>query len=202
MGWCEWFAQDEMYDSYHRLEWGIPCHDDRKLFEYLMLECLQCGLSWSLVMKKRTVFDEAFRGWDWEEIAAFRISDAERALAVDGMINSARKVGAIVGNARRFQDVVEEFGSFDSYIWSFTDGKVVVYDRPEGARLPASNGLSERVASDLKRRGFQLVGPTNVYAYLQGIGVVNDHDRDCEVGRQVLETHPYVVLPPDDEVLS
>lgn len=200
MGWCEWFAKDEMYEPYHRLEWGIPCHDDRRLFEYLMLECLQCGLSWTTIMRKRRAFDEAFADWDWEAVAGFEAVDVEHAMSVEGMIRSPRKVAAIVNNAGRFAEVVSEFESFDAYIWSFTDGRVVVYDRPEGARLPASNGLSQRVATDLKGRGFKFVGPTSVYAYLQGIGVIHDHDRGCEVGRQVLATHPHVMLPPDGEV--
>lgn len=200
MGWCDWFEHDDMYRPYHRDEWGCPCHDDRKLFEYLMLECLQCGLSWTTIMRKRDAFDEAFAGWDYEAIVEWDDSDRTRCLSVDGMIRSPKKVDAIIRNAEAFMSVRQEFGSFDAYIWGFTDGNVVVYDRPEGARLPAHNGLSRKVAKDLKARGFSFVGPTSTYAFLQSVGIVCDHERDCAVGREILAGHPHVTLPADGEV--
>lgn len=201
MGWCKWFDGDDMYRPYHQAEWGRPCHDDRRLFEYLMLECLQCGLSWSLIMGRRPSFDMAFVGWDYDAIAAWDDADKERCLSVDGMLRSPRKVDAVVGNARAFVGIREEFGSFDAYLWGFTNGRAIVYDRPEGARLPSSNGLSAAIATDLRARGFSFVGPTTVYAFLQGVGVVCDHDGDCPIGREILAGHPHELRPADGEVL-
>lgn len=201
MGWCEWFEHDDMYRPYHRDEWGHPCHDDRRLFEYLMLECLQCGLSWTTIMRKRDAFDEAFVGWDYEAIARWDDADRKRCLAVDGMIRSPRKVDAIVGNAAAFMSVRQEFGSFDAYIWGYTDGKSVMCDRPDGARLPTHNGLSRRIAKDLRGRGFSFVGPTTTYAFLQSVGIICDHDGDCPVGKAILASHPHVILPVDNEVM-
>lgn len=200
MGWCQWFEESDLYRSYHQGEWGHPCHDDRKLFEYLMLECLQCGLSWSLVMRRRKAFDKAFMDWDFEAIAEWDDDDCMRCLSTEGMLNSPRKVTAIVGNARAFVLLRQRHGSFDSYLWDFSDNKVIVYNRPVGSRLPAHNGLSTRIAKSLKDAGFSYVGPTTVYAFLQGVGVICDHDRDCPVGKMILESHPHVILPVDDEV--
>ena len=200
MGWCQWFDQDEMYRPYHRDEWGRPCHEDRKLFEYLMLECLQCGLSWSLVMRRRPVFDTVFSGWDWRRIQNWTESDIKRAIETDGMLRSPRKVRAIVGNAKAFAAVVSEWGSFDRYIWHFSGYKTIRYARKADARLPRHNGLATIIATDLRNQGFSYVGPTTVYAFLQSVGVVNDHDEDCEIGKEILSFSPYEIRQPDNEV--
>lgn len=178
--WCDWFVgHGELWRDYHDKEWGQPVHDDQRLFEYLLMECMSCGLSWGLMMKKRDVFRSVFAGFDFHRVAAFTDEDIDEATAVDGMIHSRRKVEGIVNNARQVQKVIEEVGSFDRYIWSFTDDKVVRYKENEDGVVLTSSPLSDAVAKDMKRRGFKYVGTVIIYSYLQGIGVINDHHNDC-----------------------
>lgn len=178
--WCEWFVgHSPMWRDYHDKEWGQPVHDDRRLFEYLLMECMSCGLSWGLMLQKREVFRSVFADYDFHRVASFTDEDIDRATAAEGMIHSRRKVLGIVNNAQRMLEVINEFGSFDRYIWSFTDGKVIRYeDNADGVVLTRSP-LSDAVAKDMKRRGFKFVGTVIIYSYLQGIGVINDHHKDC-----------------------
>ena len=179
MSYCDWDTTDELCLRYHDEEWGVPLHDDRGQFEFLSLEVMQCGLNWTMMLHKREVFRACFAGFDFDAVAAFGPEDVERILEAPGMIRSRRKVEAIINNARCFQRVREEFGSFDAYLWGFSDGKTILYNKHEDGWIPVSNGLSARIAADLRRRGFKYLGPTTVYSHLQACGIINDHGRDC-----------------------
>ena len=157
--WCWAFASDEDR-RYHDTEWGVPVHDDTRMFEHLSLECLQCGLSWNTILLKRPVFRACFAGFDIDAVAAMGEDDVERILATPGMLRSRAKVRAIIGNARATQRVRDEFGgSFAAYFWSWTDGATILYEGHDEGGIPARNGLSARIAADLKRRGLLLRGP-------------------------------------------
>ncbi len=192
MGHCSWGGMNEAMQIYHDTEWGVPVHDDRTMFEHLMLEVMQCGLSWDLMLKKRAVFHACFDGFDFEKIAAYDEADEERIMATPGMIRSIRKIRAVIGNARRYLEVREEFGSFCEYIWGCTDGKMILYRGHGEGRVPVSNGLSEKIARDLKRRGFRFVGPVTIYSHLQACGIINDHADDCPCRRRIIESHPTI----------
>ena len=182
---CAWSRIDERMAHYHDTEWGVPVHDDRLLFEHLMLEVMQCGLSWALMLKKREAFHQAFAGFDPVKLAAFTAADIEAALAVPGMIRSRRKVEAVVSNARAFLAMQAEFGSFSAWLWGFTQGKMLVY-RSHAQAMPASNALSDEVSSALKARGFRYLGTVTVYSMLQACGIINDHQHDCPRFREVM----------------
>jgi DNA-3-methyladenine glycosylase I len=177
---CHWAeGGDPDYVRYHDREWGRPLHDDRRLFEMLTLEGAQAGLSWSTVLRKRAHYRRAFARFDPRKVARFgRVKKA--ALLLDaGIIRNRLKIDSTVSNARCFIAVQQEFGSFDRYLWSFVDGRAVI-NRPRTRRgVPAHSDLSNRLSKDLKKRGFRFVGTTIVYAYLQAVGVVNDHTREC-----------------------
>ena len=179
MSYCDWGNASAVTLKYHDEEWGLPVRDDRRQFEYLMMEVMQCGLSWDLMMKKREIFRACFSRFDFNKVADYGEGDIGRILATDGMIRSRRKVEAIIHNARCFQALRREYGTFSSWIWSFTDGKTVLYDKHGDGLIPASNGLSERVSFELRKRGFKYLGPVTVYSHLQACGIVNDHGRDC-----------------------
>jgi len=176
---CPWAEKHELLTAYHDAEWGVPVRDDRKHFEFLCLEAFQAGLSWLIVLKKRPAFREAFAGFDPEKVRRFGREKTEELMQNPGIIRNRRKIEAAIHNASRFLDVRAEFGSFDSYIWSFVDGKPVVNAWREMSEVPATAELSDTVSGDLKKRGFKFMGSTVVYAHLQAIGVVNDHLVDC-----------------------
>ncbi len=176
---CSWCVDGNLLEAYHDNEWGVPCHDDAALFEYLMLECMSCGLSWKLMLVKRDIFRTCFAGFDVKRVAAFVADDVDRILQTPGMIRSRRKVEAVVGNARCFIKIQQEYGSFDAYLWAFTGGKTLVYKRHLEGQWLTRNELSDRVAADLRARGFKFLGSTLVYSFLQGVGLVNDHDVSC-----------------------
>jgi DNA-3-methyladenine glycosylase I len=155
MGYCTWAGMNEDNQIYHDTEWGIPVHDDRQMFEHLTLECLQCGLSWDLMLKKREIFRECFCNFEYDRIATFGDEDVERILNTEGMIRSPRKVQAVINNARCYQKVREEFGSFCEYIWGYSGGKTILYQGHDKGPIPVSNGLSDRISKDLKKRGFK-----------------------------------------------
>ena len=190
MGYCEWAARSELLRRYHDTEWGVPAHDDKKQFEHLMMEAMQCGLSWELMLKKREIFRACFADFDFDRVAAYTEADVERILATEGMIRSRRKVEAVIHNARCFQRIREEFGSFASYIWSYSDGKMILYRGHADGRVPVSNGLSEEIAKDLKKRGFRYLGPITVYSHLQACGIINDHDVSCPCYARLVAAHP------------
>ena len=155
MGYCTWAGMNEANRIYHDTEWGIPVHDDRHMFEHLTLECLQCGLSWDLMLKKRGIFRECFDDFDYEKIAVYNDKDEERILNTEGMIRSPRKIKAVINNARCYLKVREEFGSFCDYIWAYSDGKTILYEGHPDGKIPVSNGLSEKISKDLKKLGLK-----------------------------------------------
>ena len=199
MGSCDWGFTSEAMRAYHDTEWGVPLHDDRRQFEFLMLEAMQCGLSWNLMIQKREIFRACFDGFDYDKIAAYGAADVERILNVPGMIRSRRKIEAVINNARRFQGLRAEAGSFSEWLWGFSGGKSILYEGHETGAVPPRNGLSDRVAGELKRRGFKYLGSVTVYAHLQACGVVNDHHRDCDCYKRLTERWPTVRLPRDRE---
>ncbi len=174
-----WGDGDELMTAYHDLEWGVPLHDDGKLFEFLILEGMQAGLSWSTILRKRDNFRKAFHGFDAERVAGYGEKDVERLLADAGIIRNRLKIRAAVENARRFLEVRKEFGTFDRYIWEFVDGKPIQNRLRALSELPAHTPLSDRISADLKERGFRFVGSTIVYAHMQATGMVNDHLTNC-----------------------
>ena len=143
---CDWCKDNGILQKYHDEEWGIPLHDDRKQFEFLMMEVMQCGLNWNMMIQKREIFRQCFDGFDYDKVAAYGDGDVERILAAEGMIRSRRKVEAVIHNARRFREIREEYGSFSRYIWSFSKGKTILYAGHQKGRIPASNKLSDEVS--------------------------------------------------------
>ncbi len=177
---CSWTGNDPLMIAYHDTEWGVPVHDDRKQFEFISMEVMQCGLSWMTVLKKREALRSAFANFDVQKIALYDEKKIELLLTNGGIIRSRRKIEAIIKNAKAFIKVQEEFGSFDSYIWRFTDGKTLEYPgHADGTVVIARNELSDTISSDLKKRGFSFLGSITVYAHLQAAGIINDHRDYC-----------------------
>lgn len=200
IGHCGWAFANEMTRVYHDTEWGIPVHDDRQMFEHLTLECLQCGLSWGLMMKKREIFRACFDNFEVDRIAAYDESGVRRILNTEGMLRSERKVRAVINNARCYQKLREEFGSFCDWLWSFSGGRTIVYNGHPDGKVPVSNGLSDRISRELKKRGFKYIGAITIYSHLQACGIINDHARACPCFDQINRMNPIVELLPDDEV--
>ena len=176
---CAWCCDGGLNQNYHDSEWGIPLHDDQKHFEYLMMEVMQCGLSWTLMLKKREIFRRCFANFDYHTVAQFSDDDIEKILNTEGMIKSRRKVCAIIHNAQCFLRIIEDYGSFDHFIWSFTDNRTHVYLKPQHGEWEAKNDLSDRVSVALKKRGFKYLGSITVFSHLQACGIINDHDPAC-----------------------
>lgn len=191
---CPWCLINEIEIKYHDEEWGVPVHDDTKQFEYLMLEVMQCGLSWDTVLKKREIFRSCFDGFNYEKIASYTENDIERIMNAAGMIRSQRKIEAIINNALIFLKIMEEFGTFSQYVWGWTGGKTIVYRGHESGELPASNDLSDKIAADLKKRGMKYLGSITVYSHLQASGVINDHVKDCDRYKHLVETYPTMLV--------
>ena len=200
MGYCDWASIDDLDQVYHDTEWGVPVHCDRHMFEHLCLECLQCGLSWKLMLKKREIFRRCLDNFEYDKIAQYTEDDVERIISTEGMIRSPNKVRAIINNARRYQEVRDEFGSFCQYLWGFSDGKVIIYEGHDTGPIPVSNALSDKISKDLKKRGFKYVGAITVYSHLQACGIINDHGGNCPCREKILAKHPTVVLSRDGEV--
>ena len=183
---CTW-PGNPLALEYHDREWGVPLHDDTRLFEFIVLEGAQAGLSWDTILKKRDAYRKAFAGFDPRRVAHFGARDVKRLLADAGIVRNRLKVASAISNARAFLAVQEEFGSFDAWIWRFVDGKPVVNRWTESRQIPSRTALSDTISKDLKRRGFNFVGSTIVYAHLQATGMVNDHLVSCfrwsEVGK-------------------
>lgn len=196
---CGWCLINEREIKYHDEEWGVPVHDDRKQFEYLMLEVMQCGLSWDIVLKKREIFRGCFGGFDYDIIARYGDEDIERIMDTEGMIRSRRKIEAVIHNARLFQEIRKEFGSFSDYLWGYSDGKMILYNGHETGKIPAANGLSDKIAKDLKKRGFKYLGSITVYAHLQASGMVNDHCSSCHCYEKLISGYPTVRKRRDKE---
>ena len=176
---CDWVGNDPLTIEYHDKEWGVPVHDDQKLFEFLVLESFQAGLSWAIVLKKREAFREVFAGFDLEKIVRFSEHDVERLMQDARIIRNRKKIEAVIRNAKAFIEIRKEFGSFDHYIWGFTEGKPVVNHFEKLSDIPPKTKLSDLISDDLKRRGFAFMGSTVVYAHMQATGMVNDHLVHC-----------------------
>jgi DNA-3-methyladenine glycosylase I len=177
---CEWAAgSDELMLAHHDEEWGVPSHDDVHLFEMLTLEGAQAGLSWSTILRKREGYRRAFAGFDPAVVAGFGSKDVERLLADPEIVRNRLKVESTVNNAARVLEAQEEHGSFDAYLWAFVDGEPIVNHWKELSELPAETELSKAISKDLKRRGFRFIGPTVIYAFMQSVGMVDDHTVDC-----------------------
>ena len=202
MGYCAWADTNERNKAYHDEEWGIPVHDDSKMFEHLMLECMQCGLSWDLMLKKREIFRSCFDGFDYDRIAEYGDDDIRRILDTENMIKSPRKVAAVINNAKCFQKIREEYGSFCDYIWGFSDNKTILYNghNKAGGKIPVSNGLSKRISKDLKKRGFKYVGEVTIYSHLQACGIINDHDETCPCFAKINAMNPTVNKRRDKDI--
>ena len=175
--WCEGF--DEAYVKYHDEEWGVPVHDDRKHFEFLILEGAQAGLSWSTILNRREGYRNAFADFDPEVVAQYNEEKFEELLQDASIIRNRLKIKSAINNAKRFLAVQNEFGSFDTYIWGFTNGKPVINSWQKMSDIPAKTALSDQISKDLKKRGFNFVGSTIIYAHLQATGIVNDHEISC-----------------------
>lgn len=176
---CEWVGEDLLMLAYHDKEWGVPLHDDRDLFEFLSLEGAQAGLSWSTILKKREHYKKAFDNFNTRKMARYTEARTERLLKNPGIVRNRLKVAAARGNARAFLEVQAKFGSFDAYIWQFTKGKTVQNRWKNLSDIPATTSTSESMSQDLKKRGFKFVGSTICYAFMQAVGMVNDHTIDC-----------------------
>ncbi|TDQ33193.1 DNA-3-methyladenine glycosylase I [Zeaxanthinibacter enoshimensis] len=176
---CGWCVGDALYEEYHDREWGVPVRDDPTMFEFLILETFQAGLSWITILRKRENFRKAFDDFDYRKIAAYDQSKLDELMQDPGIIRNRLKINAIVANARAFIKVQEEYGSFCDYIWSYVDHKPVKNAISYYKDAPATTALSERISKDLKKKGFKFVGPTVVYAHMQATGMVNDHETDC-----------------------
>ncbi len=176
---CAWVGSDPLMIAYHDNEWGAPLHDDRLLFEFLILDGAQAGLSWITILRKREAYRRAFDGFDPERVARYREARVERLLADAGIVRNRLKIESAVTNARAFLAVREEFGTFDRYLWDFVGGKPVQNRLGKIGQIPATSPLSDLVSRDLKKRGFRFVGSTIVYAFMQAAGLVNDHLVAC-----------------------
>ena len=189
---CDWGFHFEAMKTYHDTEWGIPLHDDQKQFEFLMMEVMQCGLSWDLMIKKREIFRSCFDGFDYDRIAVYDAADVDRIMNTEGMIRSRRKIEAVINNARCFRQIRAEYGSFDKWLWKFSGSKTICYMGHEKGAVPVSNGLSDEIAKELKKRGFKYLGTVTVYSHLQACGIINDHGGDCPCYKRIIENYPTV----------
>jgi len=176
---CEWCGDDPLMIDYHDQEWGVPLHDDQRLFEFLILEGAQAGLSWITILRKREAYREAFANFDPALVARFDQAKQQELLQNPGIVRNRLKVASAVGNAQAFLKVQEEFDSFDAYIWQFVGGQPIQNARKRLAGLPAQTTESEAMSKDLKKRSFRFIGPTICYALMQAVGLVNDHVVDC-----------------------
>jgi DNA-3-methyladenine glycosylase I len=185
---CQW-AQDPQFHQYHDEEWGVPVHDDRKHFEFLILEGAQAGLSWATILKRRAGYRKAFANFDPRKVAGFTDVDIEKLMEDEGIIRNRLKIRSAVNNAQRFLEVQQEYGSFDKYLWDFVGDEPVINRWENDQQIPASTESSEMISKDLKKRGFTFVGPTIVYAHMQAVGLVNDHQASCFRYQQIIASY-------------
>ncbi len=176
---CPWSGEDPLYQHYHDTEWGVPVRSDRKLFEFLILEGAQAGLSWITVLRKREAYRAAFAGFDWNKVAAFDARKIDALLQNEGIIRNRLKIKGAVTNAKAFIKVRDEFGTFSKYIWDFVGGTPIQNTWKAVKDVPAITEIAERISKDMKKRGFTFVGPTIIYAHMQATGMVNDHITSC-----------------------
>jgi DNA-3-methyladenine glycosylase I len=187
---CLWALQSPDEEHYHDLEWGVPVHDDRLLFEFLVLEGAQAGLSWSTILKKREAYRQAFDNFDADKVARYDAHKFDDLMANPGIIRNKLKISAAISNAKAFLAIQESFGSFDRYIWRFVDDQPIHNAWKTQAEVPASTRLSEHMSKDLIKRGFKFVGPTICYAHMQATGMVNDHTLGCFRHTQLKRAYP------------
>ena len=176
---CQWCLGDALYEAYHDQEWGVPVYDDATLFEFLILETFQAGLSWITILRKRENFRAAFDNFDYKKIALYQEVKFDSLLQDAGIIRNKLKIKATITNAQAFMKIQNEFGSFSKYIWAFVDGKPIKNSRKNIQDLPATTSVSDTLSKDLKKRGFKFVGSTVIYAHMQATGMVNDHEIGC-----------------------
>jgi DNA-3-methyladenine glycosylase I len=176
---CEWCLGSELMIKYHDEEWGVPLHDDKKLFEFFVLDAFQAGLSWSTILNKRENFRKAFDDFDYKKIAKYGEKDFDRLIVNAGIIRNKLKILATIENAKQFMKIQEEFGSFDKYIWGFVNHEPIVNNFKTLREIPAKTEISDEMSKDLKKRGFKFVGSTICYAFMQAAGLVNDHTLNC-----------------------
>lgn len=186
---CEWAAGDPLYQTYHDEEWGVPVHDDRRLFEMLILEGAQAGLSWITILRKRENYRRAFEAFDPAVVARFDQEKVAALLADPGIVRNSLKIGAAVQNAGAFLKIQAEFGSFSAYLWPFVGGVPIANHWTSLGEIPAKTKESEALSKDLKKRGFNFVGPTICYAFMQAVGMVNDHQIDCFRYQEIVDTY-------------
>jgi DNA-3-methyladenine glycosylase I len=182
---CGWCTGDNLYEAYHDEEWGVPVYDDATIFEFLILETFQAGLSWITILRKRENFRAAFDDFNYNKIATYNQNKIDELLQDAGIIRNKLKIHATISNARAFIEIQKKFGSFSKYIWSFVDGKPINNNSKTMADVPATTAISEALSKDLKKQGFKFVGPTVVYAHMQATGMVNDHIESCFRHREV-----------------
>tara|TARA_B110000902_G_scaffold36116_1_gene38210 strand:- start:106 stop:681 length:576 start_codon:yes stop_codon:yes gene_type:complete len=176
---CDWSTKDPLFIAYHDNEWGVPLHDERQLFEFLILETFQAGLSWITVLRKRDNFRKAFDNFEFKKIALYDEDKVQELLQNAGIIRNKLKVRAAISNANAFMEIQKEFGSFDKYIWGFVNGKPIQTNRKLMSEITATTETSDKLSKDLKKRGFKFVGSTVIYAHMQATGMVNDHIESC-----------------------
>ncbi|MBR1942816.1 DNA-3-methyladenine glycosylase I [bacterium] len=192
MSYCDWDNTSELNTRYHDEEWGIPVFDDRKQFEYLMMEVMQCGLNWNMMINKREIFRKCFNNFEYDLIAKYNENDIDRIMNTEGMIKSKRKIEAIINNAKCFLQIRKEYGSFCNYLWAYSNNKTILYDKHELGYIPVSNGLSDKITKDLKSRGFKYLGTITIYSHLQAAGIINDHDKNCKRYEYINSNYPTV----------
>ena len=183
------FGHTELYADYHDNEWGRPVHDDNKLFEMLILEGAQAGLSWETVLKKREAYREAFDGFDPYKVALYDDSKIAELIANAGIIRNRLKINAAVINAKLFLEIIEKYGSFDKFIWAYVENKPIVGYRESFENMPATTPISDKISKDLKKLGFKFVGSTIIYSFMQAVGMVNDHLKQCFVYEEMLKDY-------------
>lgn len=176
---CDWCGTDPLYQQYHDTEWGIPCREDKKLFEFLLLESAQAGLAWITVLRKREGYRKAFAGFEVDKVARFNQRSVERLMKDASIVRNRQKITSAINNAKQFMAVQDQYGSFADYLWGFVDGTPILNHWDTLAEIPASTTLSDTISKDMKQRGFRFFGTTICYAYLQAMGVVNDHLVSC-----------------------
>jgi len=184
---CNWCQNDSLYINYHDTEWGVPCKDDHKLFEFVVLESAQAGLSWITILKKRANYRRAFADFDVEAVARFNKRSVDRLLRDEGIVRNRLKIESTITNARAFIEIQQEFGSFANYFWGFNDGEVVTNYWQAMKEVPATTALSDTISKDMKKRGFRFFGSTICYAHMQATGMVNDHLESCFRHRECLQ---------------
>lgn len=176
---CSWVPDDRLYINYHDNEWGVPVHDDQVLFEFLVLESAQAGLSWITILRKRENYRKAYEGFDPRIVAKFDATKVEELMANSGIVRNRRKIESSINNAKLFIDIQKEYESFANFLWSYVDNQPIIGGWNKLEEVPVTTELSDRLSKDLKKRGFKFVGSTIMYSYLQAVGVVNDHTKNC-----------------------